>query len=40
MRKWQRGVGIRDAKMPTKSLFMYDGYRKDCILAAITVDTN
>ena len=40
MRNWQRGVGIRDAKMPTNSLFMYDGYRKDCILAAMTVDTN
>ena len=26
--------------MPTKSLFMYDGYPKDCVLAAVTVDTN
>ena len=30
---------MREATMPTRSLFMYPGYRSVCVLAAITVDT-
>mmetsp|Transcript_9266 Transcript_9266/g.32186 ORF Transcript_9266/g.32186 Transcript_9266/m.32186 type:complete len:217 (+) Transcript_9266:251-901(+) len=39
MRKWHRGVGMRLATRPTRSLFMYPGYRRVVVLAAITVDT-
>ena len=39
MRKCRRGVGMSDAMMPTKSLFMYPGYRSVVVLAHITVDT-
>ena len=30
---------MRDAIIPTRSLFMYPGYRRVWVLAAITVDT-
>ena len=39
MRKWQLGVGTREATIPTRSLFMYPGYRSVVVEAAITVDT-
>lgn len=32
MRKWHRGVGIREATRPTRSLFMYPGYRRVVVL--------
>jgi len=39
MRKWHLGVGISEAKRPEKSLFMYPGYRRVVVLAAIMVAT-
>ena len=39
MRKWHLGVGIKEAMSPTMSLFMYPGYHKVVVEAAITVDT-
>lgn len=39
MRKWHLGVGIREAIMPTRSLFMYPGYRSVVVEADITVET-
>jgi len=39
MRKWQRGVGINDAKMLTRTLCMYPGYLKVVVLADMTVET-
>jgi hypothetical protein len=39
IRKWHRGVGIRDATRPIRSLFMYPGYRRVVVDAAMTVDT-
>ena len=39
MRKWQRGVGISEAIKPTMSLFIYPGYLRVVVDAAITVDT-
>ena len=40
MRKWHRGVGTKEATNPTKSLFVYPGYLKVVVEAAMTVDTN
>lgn len=40
MRKWQRGVGTSPATRPTRSLFIYPGYRSVVVDAAITVDTS
>ena len=40
IKKWHRGVGIRLATKPTRSLFMYPGYRSVVVDAAITVDTS
>ena len=31
---------MSDATRPTRSLFMYPGYRKVVVLAAMTADTN
>ena len=39
MRKWHLGVGINPAKIPTKSLFIYPGYLRVVVDAAITVAT-
>ena len=39
MRKWQRGVGIREAMMLTRSLCIYPGYRRVVVLADMTVET-
>jgi hypothetical protein len=39
MRKWHLGVGTKLAINPTKSLFMYPGYLKVVVEAAITVET-
>lgn len=39
MRKWHRGVGISDARMLTRSLCMYPGYRRVVVLADMTVET-
>lgn len=30
---------MREAMIPTRSLLVYPGYRRVCVLAAITVDT-
>lgn len=40
IRKWHLGVGINDARRPTKSLFIYPGYRRVVVLADITVETS
>jgi hypothetical protein len=32
-------VGIREARRPTRSLFIYPGYLKVVVLADITVET-
>tara|TARA_B110000008_G_scaffold248960_1_gene261368 strand:+ start:190 stop:561 length:372 start_codon:yes stop_codon:yes gene_type:complete len=40
IRKCMRGVGIRLATRPIKSLFIYPGYLRVVVLAAITVLTN
>ena len=32
-------MGIREAIIPIRSLFMYPGYRRVVVLAAIIVDT-
>ena len=40
MRKWQRGVGINEARMLTKSLCMYPGYLRVVVLADMTVETS
>lgn len=40
MRKWHLGVGTNPAKILTKSLFIYPGYLKVVVDAAITVATN
>ena len=39
MRKWHRGVGMREAIIPTRSLFIYPGYLNVWVLAAMTVET-
>ena len=39
MRKWHRGVGTSDATKPTRSLFVYPGYLKVVVEAAMTVLT-
>lgn len=39
VKKWQRGVGISEETMPTRSLFIYPGYRSVVVLADMTVDT-
>ena len=39
IKKWQRGVGTKLANKLIKSLFIYPGYLKVVVLAAITVDT-
>ena len=40
MRKWHRGVGTNEATNPTRSLFVYPGYLKVVVDAAMTVLTN
>jgi len=40
IRKWHLGVGTSPAKMLTKSLFIYPGYLRVVVDAAITVATN
>mmetsp|Transcript_10886 Transcript_10886/g.36328 ORF Transcript_10886/g.36328 Transcript_10886/m.36328 type:complete len:271 (+) Transcript_10886:498-1310(+) len=39
IKKWHRGVGTKDATRPTRSLFMYPGYRSVVVEAAMTVET-
>ena len=39
IRKWHLGVGMRLATRPMRSLFMYPGYRRVVVDAAITVET-
>ncbi len=39
IKKWQRGVGIKDAIRPIKSLFIYPGYLKVVVDALIIVET-
>lgn len=40
IRKWHLGVGTNPAKILTKSLFIYPGYLRVVVDAAITVATN
>ena len=40
IRKWHLGVGINEARIPTKSLFIYPGYLNVVVEALITVETN
>jgi hypothetical protein len=40
IKKCALGVGISEANKPTKSLFIYPGYLRVDVLAAITVETN
>ena len=40
IKKWHRGVGTSDAINPTRSLFMYPGYLRVVVLAAMTVETS
>lgn len=40
MRKWHRGVGIRDETMLQRSLCIYPGYRNVVVLADMTVLTS
>jgi hypothetical protein len=40
IKKWHRGVGIKLATKPTRSLFMYPGYRSVVVDAAMTVETS
>lgn len=38
-RKWHLGVGMSEATSPTRSLFMYPGYLRVVVDAAMTVET-
>ena len=40
IKKCSLGVGMSDAMRPIKSLFIYPGYLKVVVLAAIMVDTS
>ena len=40
MRKWARGEGMSEARIPHKSLFIYPGYRSVVVEVLITVLTS